>query len=98
MLWPSTRATWKPKVTIRVAYTAADASVFTQATNSSFQMSSVLRAGSAAMDGAAGTGGGGTGLSGATASKWNAGGVFSSPGSANATASGSPAAASSGTG
>jgi len=26
MLWPSTRATWNPKVTINVAYTAADAS------------------------------------------------------------------------
>ena len=31
MLWPSTRATWKPKVTISTAYTAAETSVFTQA-------------------------------------------------------------------
>src|SRR5216684_3352455 len=29
MLRPSTRATWKPKVTISVAYTAADRSVWT---------------------------------------------------------------------
>src|SRR5713226_9846265 len=29
MLRPSTRATWKPKVTISVAYTAADKSVWT---------------------------------------------------------------------
>src|SRR5690242_2166223 len=36
MLWPSTRATWKPKVTISVAYTAADASVLNHATSSSF--------------------------------------------------------------
>src|SRR5919108_4421886 len=35
MLWPSTRATWKPNVTINVAYTAAEARVFTHATNSS---------------------------------------------------------------
>ena len=27
MLWPSTRATWNPNVTISVAYTAADTSV-----------------------------------------------------------------------
>src|SRR5262245_26002667 len=35
MLWPSTRATWKPNVTMSVAYTAADASVFSHATTSS---------------------------------------------------------------
>src|SRR5262245_40388999 len=35
MLWPSTRATWNPKVTMRVAYTAAGASVFSHATSSS---------------------------------------------------------------
>ena len=35
MLWPSTRATWNPNVTMSVAYTAADASVFNQATTSS---------------------------------------------------------------
>ncbi len=40
MLWPSTRATWNPKVTIRTAYTAADTSVLTQAISSSFTCAS----------------------------------------------------------
>ena len=35
MLWPSTRATWKPNVTMSVAYTAAETTVFIQATSSS---------------------------------------------------------------
>src|SRR5688572_23828870 len=35
MLCPSTRATWNPKVTMSVAYTAAEASVFSHATISS---------------------------------------------------------------
>src|SRR5919109_2449711 len=35
MLCPSTRATWNPNVTMSVAYTAAEASVFSQATTSS---------------------------------------------------------------
>src|ERR671912_2542333 len=35
MLWPSTRATCKPNVTIRVAYTAAEASVLNQVKSSS---------------------------------------------------------------
>ncbi len=38
MLWPSTRATWNPNVTMRVAYTAADPSVRTQATSSARTM------------------------------------------------------------
>ena len=38
MLWPSTRATWKPNVTMRVAYTAAAPSVRTQATSSARTM------------------------------------------------------------
>ena len=33
MLWPSTRATWNPNVTMSVAYTAAEASVFNQASD-----------------------------------------------------------------
>src|SRR5262245_36220828 len=36
MLWPSTRATWNTNVTMRMAYTAAETSVLTQATSSSF--------------------------------------------------------------
>src|SRR5262245_57647509 len=51
MLWPSTRATWNPNVTMRTAYTADDASVFTHATISSLicasAMPSVLATGSA---------------------------------------------------
>lgn len=35
MLWPSTRATWKPNVTMSVAYTAADVSVLSHASSSS---------------------------------------------------------------
>src|SRR5829696_3126454 len=100
MLWPSTRATWNPNVTMSVAYTAADASVFTQATNSSRQTSrrKPEESARAAAAGALGTVAD-VGVSGATASKWNREtGLSSSPGSANATASGTPAAAVSATG
>ena len=38
MLRPSTRATWNPNVTIRVAYTAAEPSVRTHATSSARTM------------------------------------------------------------
>ena len=35
MLFPSTRATWNPNVTMSVAYTAADANIFRKAISSS---------------------------------------------------------------
>src|SRR3954468_6993240 len=65
MLRPSTRATWKPNVTMSVAYTAAETSVFSPATTS--------WPARAQADGPGGT----AGTAGGTASNGTAGGAGS---------------------
>src|SRR3954452_18784656 len=97
MLRPSTRATWKPNVTMSVAYTAADTRVFSPATTSW-----PARAQAEGPGGTAGTAGGtaSNGIAGGAGSNAShgGGGSASAAGRAASDANGSPSSAASGSG